>query len=223
MDGSGALFAPFIAALGDAVDTIVVAYPTDVPLDYAGLTAFARERLPRDRPFYLLGESFSGPIAIALAAASPPGLQGLILSCSFARNPVPLLRAARPLISILPVSHHFAPLLHPFMLGLGQSGPVRKVLRAALAAVPPTVVKARMRTVLDVDYTAPLAAIVVPVLYLQASRDRVVSVAALRHIRSIKADVKVVTIDGPHLLLQMAPRDAAGAVLGFIAGLAGKD
>ena len=60
MDGSGTLFALFIAALGDAVDPIVVAYPADIPLDYAGLTDFVRARLPGDRPFYLLGESFSG-------------------------------------------------------------------------------------------------------------------------------------------------------------------
>ena len=89
MDGTGELFADFIAALHDAVVPLVVSYPKGQVLDYEALTEFARASIPFDRPFVLLGESFSGPVAIALAAFRPPGLRGLILCCSFARNPVP--------------------------------------------------------------------------------------------------------------------------------------
>ncbi len=46
MDGSGALFADFIAALGDAVAPVVVSYPPDLPLDYAALAAFS-QRAPK--------------------------------------------------------------------------------------------------------------------------------------------------------------------------------
>ena len=217
MDGGGALFANFIAALGEIISPLVISYPADVTLDYPGLTAFVRERLPHDRPFFLLGESFSGPVAIALAANAPAGLQGLILSCTFARNPVPSLRFARSLISVLPVSHHLAPLLFPFMLGVGAQVSLRRELSDALAAVAPAVVKVRMRAVLDVDYSSSLARVNVPVLYLQALNDRVVSKASLSHIRRIKPKAEVVTIDGPHLLLQAAPVESANAVRAFIA------
>jgi pimeloyl-ACP methyl ester carboxylesterase len=93
MDGTGELFAGFLQAMGDT-PTLVVAYPPGQVLDYEGATNFARARLPLQQPFVLLGESFSGPVAIALAAARPPGLLGLILCCSFARNPAPVFSAS---------------------------------------------------------------------------------------------------------------------------------
>ncbi|MEJ7807867.1 MAG: hypothetical protein WKG03_18345 [Telluria sp.] len=116
MDGTGDLFADFVRALGDAVVSLVVSYPAGEALDYAGLTEFARARLPRDRPFVLLGESFSGPVAIALAASRPPGLMALILSCTFARNPTPVFSVFKHVLGALPVSPAFTNLVAPFML-----------------------------------------------------------------------------------------------------------
>ena len=76
MDGSGSLFVEFIASLGLGVEAIVVSYPTDRPLGYPELETLVRAALPTQRPFVLVGESFSGPIAISLAASSPVGLGG---------------------------------------------------------------------------------------------------------------------------------------------------
>ncbi|UUZ51553.1 alpha/beta hydrolase [Massilia sp. B-10] len=61
-----------------------------------------RSRLPPAEPYFLLGESFSGPVAIALAAERPPMLLGLILSCTFARNPLPISTGAQPARAICP-------------------------------------------------------------------------------------------------------------------------
>jgi pimeloyl-[acyl-carrier protein] methyl ester esterase len=106
MDGTGKLFAGFVAALGDAARPVVVAYPTDSQLDYRQLIDVARTFLPLGEPFVLLGESFSGPIAIALAAERPAGLFALVLCCSFAPNPendrlVPA-SACRHLLALIP-------------------------------------------------------------------------------------------------------------------------
>ena len=59
MDGTGELFAPFIAALGSQFPVTIVRYPETQALDYAGLEAVARALLPVGSPFVLLGESFS--------------------------------------------------------------------------------------------------------------------------------------------------------------------
>ena len=91
LDGTGILFEPLARALGVDLDVRVVRYPSDPTLGYRELESLARAALPTDRPFVILGESFSGPIAIRLAADSPPGLVGLILVVTFARNPYPLL------------------------------------------------------------------------------------------------------------------------------------
>src|SRR5436309_344825 len=91
MHGTGELFAEFTAALGSEHEAIAVSYPQDRPLDYAQLESIVRSRLPADRPFVILGESFSGPIAISIAASAPRGLRGIILCVSFAKNPLPRL------------------------------------------------------------------------------------------------------------------------------------
>jgi len=63
LDGSGDQFAPLIDALGSEVPTLTVRYP-NAPLDYEALQNIVATVLPRDRSYVILGESFSGPIAL---------------------------------------------------------------------------------------------------------------------------------------------------------------
>lgn len=216
MDGSGALFAGFIVALGDGITPLVLPYPPDQVLSYEGLVDFARKQLPDGQPYVLLGESFSGPVAIALAAERPPGLTGLILCCTFARNPVPLFRHCARLISFLPVSSRLSGLAVPFLLGRHATPALRRALRGALDRLQPAVLRARVREVLAVDYAMQLRNVAVPVLYLQAAQDRVVSRASGRYIVSLLPAVNVVALPGPHLLLQAKPAEAASAVRRFL-------
>lgn len=220
MDGSGDLFAGFIAALGAEVDTIVVSYPCAPALGYVGLTEYARTKLPRDRPFVLIGESFSGPVAIALAASKPPGLIALVLCCTFARNPRSLLAPLKPLVGMLPMWSSLTPLIAPFLLGFDAPVVLRKALRGALDKVPPARLRLRLKEVMAVDYTGRAQAISVPVLYLQATRDWIVPASAARLLASLCADWRLVALTGPHLLLQSVPEQAASAITTFAAGLA---
>ena len=222
MDGSGLLFSGFIAALGGDTAPLVLSYPTGQALDYKGLADFARRQLPSGQPYVLLAESFSGPVAIALAARRPPGLIGLVLSCTFARNPVPMLRHCAGLIPFLPVSSRLAGLAAPFLLGRHATPALREELRGALDRLEPAVLRARMRAVLAVDYSSLMQSVAVPVLYLQAAQDRVVSRASARHIVSLLPSAKLVSLRGPHLLLQAQPAAAAGAVRAFMEQLAGQ-
>src|SRR5271163_1797682 len=91
MAGTGIFFEAFAAALQPVFKPIMVAYPDHPSLGYVDLEAFARAALPQNDPYLILGESFGGPIAISIAASNPPGLLGLILCVTFARNPHPLL------------------------------------------------------------------------------------------------------------------------------------
>lgn len=216
MDGSGTLFAAFTAALGKEITPTVISYPADQSLGYACLTEFVRPRLPSDAPFFLLGESFSSPIAIALAAERPPMLAGLILSGGFARNPVPPMRALRHLVRFAPLHGRFSGFASPLLLGWRASAGLRRALRSALDMASASVLRMRMREVLDVDYSERARTIAVPVLYLQADRDQVVFAAPARHLRSLLPEMKVVRLRGPHLLLQTAPVQAAAAVTAFI-------
>src|SRR5581483_8651961 len=91
MDGTGLLFQPWIAAKPDGFDVQVIDYPVDAELGYEDLWPLVRARLPQNRPYFLLAESFSGPLGVMLAAEAPPGLRGLMLCCTFAKNPRPSL------------------------------------------------------------------------------------------------------------------------------------
>src|SRR3979490_2643495 len=97
LDGTGKLFAEFAQHLRPSVDPIIVPYPKDQVLGYDELEALVLASLLSNRLFVLLGESFSGPIAIRIAARAPAGLVAVILCGTFAKNPFPWLWWARPL------------------------------------------------------------------------------------------------------------------------------
>lgn len=216
MDSSGTLFAGFVAALGISTDAVIVSYPADRQLGYLELEQFARAHLPVDHRFVILGESFSGPVAIALAAASPPGLLGLILCCTFARNPVPLLRPLKPFIGLLPVFPRLSRLLSPVLFGGYTSPELRRALNLAITSVPAPILRHRLHAVLSVDEVAALKRVQVPILYLQADADQIVTKAAFALIRSLQPTVELAVLPGPHILLQTNPVGAARVVTRFI-------
>jgi pimeloyl-ACP methyl ester carboxylesterase len=219
MDGTASLFSEFSTALGAEFEVIPVSYPSDVPLGYRELEQVARAALPEDKPFVLLGESFSGPIAIAIAASSPPGLLGLVLCCSFARNPLPLVATLRSFIKLLPVRVVPPSLLGFFLLGRFSSPSLAARFRQALSGVTPQALKARALAVLSVDVSQELREVSVPVLYLRASEDRVVPSSSVAHVVSVKPTAEVVELVAPHFLLQAIPAAAAEVVSMFVTRL----
>ena len=169
MDGTGIGLTDFVAALAPELEAIVVTYPDDRPMDYAGHEVVARARLPVDRPFVLLGESYSGPIAISIAASAPPGLIGLVLCCSFARNPRQALSWLRRLVPFVP-THIPAALPCSFLLGRFSTPRLENAIAQVLAQIAPDAFRARLTSIIDVDVTARLADVRVPVLYLRDPR-----------------------------------------------------
>ncbi len=217
MDGTGDLFPPLVAALErESLTTRVVRYPTVDPLDYDALGALVRDVLPTEAPFVLLGESFSGPIAISLAARHPAGLRGLVLCGTFARNPRPGLAVLRPLLGMLPLGRPPIGLLCRLLFGRHATPALRAELARILAGISPAVSRTRLRAVLDVDVSARLAAIDVPALLLRARHDRVVPRAAGDLLARRLPRARVVELEGPHMLLQTAPDEAARILADFV-------
>ena len=88
LDGTGRFFARLQRCLDDRIDVEVVRYPGDRPLGYRELANYVRAHIGA-QPVVLLGESFSGPIAIRLAAELPQHVKGLILAATFITSPWP--------------------------------------------------------------------------------------------------------------------------------------
>jgi pimeloyl-[acyl-carrier protein] methyl ester esterase len=216
MDGTGELFAPFVSALGGEFDVRIVRYPGDHCGGYDELEAIARAAIPEDRPYVLLGESFSGPIAISIAASAPGRIRGLVLCCTFARNPRPGLASIRALLGAIP--------LKALPAGWLVGPPMRSAFNAALAKVTTAALRARLRAVLSVDVRDRLADCPVPVLYLQAQRDFLVPRHAGHFIQEARASTtRIVAFDTSHFLLQSTPVEAAREVLAFCRHVATDD
>lgn len=213
MDGTGELFAPLIEAL--QATARVIRYPTAERLDYPALEAFVRQNLPVEEPYVLLGESFSGPIAISIAARPPRDLRGVILCCTFASNPHPLLRGATPLLGLLPAKPPLR-LLETLLCGHFATPVLREALSRTLKQVSPEVLRSRMATVLRSNRPADLQAIRLPVLYLRAREDRVVPPSAGSRILAAVPHARLVELVAPHFLLQTVPEEAAAAIEAFI-------
>ena len=217
MDGTGKLFESFVTALAGQLETRVVRYPTGKSLDYQELEQVVRASIPSHGSVILLGESFSGPIAVSLAASLGDRVAGLVLCCSFVRNPLPALSRLRGLIDAMPVSRIPVGALSYFLLGRFSSGALRAALAASLADVASEVMRARMRAVLTVDVSDKLRQIHVPLLYLQAVHDRVMPRAAGELVMRLAPHAQLVKFDAPHFLLQAVPHEAAGVVTNFAA------
>jgi pimeloyl-ACP methyl ester carboxylesterase len=220
MDGTGLLFGPLAAALREVCPVTIVAYSHDTASQtYAGLQTQAERALPPDGPLVLLGESFSGPIAMALAAKHPGRVVGLVLCCSFLRNPRPGLRWLRALASI-PAPLPPGPVLSAMLLGRFATPGLRDLLNKALSGVPTAALRARLRAVLDIDVEMQARSLAMPVLYLQASRDHLVPAGAAAVVQQCCPQTVVHSLDAPHCLLQAVPETAAAALSAFIQGLA---
>ena len=219
LDGTGRLFSPLVQALSPGHPAQVVAYPADEPMGYDDLQQWVRQVLPAEEPFALLAESFSGPIAMAIAASPPAGLRGLVLCATFARNPIPALAGFRWMIPFLPVRAAPSRLLAWILLGRMSSAAWRSAISSTLASVSARAIRCRLAAVLSVDATAALASARVPALYLRASHDRVVPLSATKLISETLPSTQVVSIDGPHFLLQANPTAAGRAIGEFLASI----
>lgn len=176
MDGTGELFAPLLGALPPDRAS-VVAYPRDVVLSYDELVAFVVQRLPVEEPFVLVAESFSGPIAVRVAAQHPAGLRGVVLCANFVVGPLPfsraLVHAVRPFK--IGASSLQASVLTWRLLGSAGS-PLRGPLMEAVASVEPEVMAARVE-VEDVD---------APHLVLQVAPERCAAILS-RFVASVES------------------------------------
>lgn len=216
MDGTGVLFEPFIAALGNALSVAVVSYPTSGDSQtYAYLRDLAAVALPPEGPLVLLGESFSGPIAISLAAANPKRVVGVVLCCTFVRNPRPGLRWLSGLAST-PAPLPPSAILNAMLFGRFATPRLIRMLRDALTKVQPAVLRARLRAVVSVDVRTQARALEVPVLYLKGTRDRLVPPSAMVEAQHHCRNMTVRLFDAPHCLLQVAPEKAAATVADFV-------
>jgi pimeloyl-ACP methyl ester carboxylesterase len=219
MDGTGELFAPFLAVAPAGFEVQIVRYPSDEPLGYAALVERVWTGLPSGgERFALVAESFSGPIALEIAARAPEGLFGVVLVASFAENPYP--RLARVVEPFARASTFDLPMplvaVRHLMLGEDSTPEIAKSVREVIRGVDPEVLATRAREVLVVDAKKALAKVQVPTLFLGGAEDRLLPPTLADDLAKVLPSIERVTIAGPHLLLQRSPKAAADVIGEFL-------
>lgn len=212
LDGTGKLFEPLLQILGDRWPHQVMRYPANPGWGYAELLTWVQEHIPNDQPLFILAESFSGPLAIELAARRPQQVRGLVLCCTFAANPRPGLNWAAGLLPWLPmVTWPTGPMLR-LLMGPYGTAVARRQMVEVVSGLPTDLVRARLAAVMAADVRPVLPSLRQPVWVLQAEADALVPSAATQELSDGLPQAQRVRLAGPHALLQACP-DAAAAVL----------
>lgn len=220
LDGSGRLFAPLLAAGPRGLAPRVIPLPADAPRSYEQYLETLRRALPRRGAWALLAESFSGPLAVRLAAERPRGLVALVLVATFLHRPLqPWLAPLAPLVGQAMFTF---PLLPPairlLLAGGGAPDAVVRAIQEATGAVPAAVLARRAREALAVDVRQALAGTDLPLLYLGPTGDRLIRTDVADEVLAARPDAEVALLDGPHAILQVRPQACLALLEPFLAG-----
>jgi pimeloyl-[acyl-carrier protein] methyl ester esterase len=221
LDGTGELFVDFVAALPESCTATTVAYPTDRFLPYTDLRPFVSAAVPQSERFVLVAESFSTPLAVWYAGANPRNLAAVVICAGFVGSPLhgwsgTVKALAKPRLFRLKPPRS---ILEYFLLGQNAPLDLLQKLRNALNEVSPHVLSGRVREVLDCDARDDLRRTTVPLLYLEATYDRLLSSSCKEEFYRLRPDTLFRSVPAPHLLLQREPQKAAAIMMAFIGGL----
>jgi pimeloyl-ACP methyl ester carboxylesterase len=217
LDGTGKLFDPLILNLPAWIKPIVVSYPQDKPYGYQELKAIVSGSLPVNDDFVILGESFSGPLAVMAAAGKPKGLRGLILCASFVKKPFKLIPSWARLFSVGPIFQLWpASIKLRAMLRRGRYGELVENALDVIKTVRPNVIAERVKAIMTVDAEQDFVRVDVPILYLSSRKDHLIKKHNVAGMKTIKPNLTVVEIDTQHFLLQLEPKKSAGQIERFM-------
>jgi len=211
MDGTGELLRTLADQLSVHRPVQLIGYPVDRALTYEQLVPYVRARVPPDR-FVILGESFSGPIAIEIAATDPR-IAGLVLASSFARHPLPTQIA--PFARLLDLRWIPTSIVVAALMGSAATPKLRVHLRQVLATLPREIIRTRAQEVLRVDKRSRLHEIKCPVLCLHGRSDRLVSKRRVDEIVGALADCQLRWLNSSHMLLATHAEAAASIIEDF--------
>ena len=218
LNGTSGLFQPLIDCAPDAYDVLTITYPTHEKQSYSELTCHVLEKLcDLTNPYILLGESFSGPLALMVSQSSPEGLVGVVLVASFIE--APNLKAGR----FLPWTIGFTLAKPLYSIRSALSRPDNKgfiqAISRELERVSPNVLADRIQSIFSVEAHTALKECPVPIMYFRGKKDFIVPEKNLKNIVHIRPDISIAYFETQHFLLQSMPEKAWQEIDHFIEGL----
>jgi pimeloyl-ACP methyl ester carboxylesterase len=212
LDGTGELFERVAPFLEEYLTVKIVRYPLDPTLGYAGYTELVRREIGR-RQVFLLGESFSGPVAVRVAKQLGQQIKGVVLAATFVKNPWPGW-FIRWTAHVDPTTT--APKIRNSML-MGSFGDAELTTKVdeIVRTLPRPVRAARLKAMAEVDVRSDFAALRCPILVLHGRGDWLVPKKSMQKAIIMKGRARMVVIPGAHMLLQTQPEACADEIVSF--------
>lgn len=212
MDGSGELFDWLIPFLEDNFEIHNICYPKDIDQSYDNLTCWLYEII-KDEEVFVLGESFSGPIAITLAAKSNSKIKGLILVSSFANPPIsPIMLRLVSLINFEYIPFFMKKLA---LLGFKRIFGTKEKFKLVMHQVAPELISSRIMEVANCSKYLAQTKIDLPLLILEPEIDLFSNSQSIIQRCVSKRNLVYKSVKSPHMLLQTNPEFAANEIIAF--------
>ncbi len=218
LDGSGKFFEPFLEYYGRA-HAEVIPLPQSGPQDYAALTEYVSQRLPRNKDYVLLGESFGGAIAANLALSSLARLKGVVFVAAFLSPPAwwaTMLGLVLPLEATIPTPLGRM-ILRVLLAGPQASAETMRWVQSVVGATPAGIIKARIRAIRAMP--PPRGKTAIPALYLGATGDNLIAAGKFAEFSRHFSDLKLLKLEAPHLILPARAEDCAKTIKQMFPGL----
>ena len=213
LDGTGELFAPFMAALTRHPHRIVP-LPATGDQRHAALAARLRDGLPCE-PFVLVAESFSGPIGAALARDPPSAMRGIAFVATFLSPPPGAglggLLPVKPL-ALWPGARSAS---RAVLLGPRADPEVAALFERVLRGLDARLVRERLAAIAALRARPGGPAVDLPALYLRATADWLVRGRHADEFGRSFPRLRVEAVRGPHFLLQARPVPCAALIEAF--------
>jgi sigma-B regulation protein RsbQ len=215
-DGTGMLFEPFLQALPSGIVPVVVIYPRERICSANELLEIVLSNLPQNEPYVLLAESFSGPIAMKVSTMHKIPPVALILCASFATRPVSYISIMLARFWCALIGCHLPRwLVRRYLLGNATSDIVSLFYRA-ISNVSTSVLTSRFTVLLEFGKEYAPKHLKSPLLYLQATKDRLVGTHNATLLQQSYPHMSVEKIESPHLILQVQPKASIRTILDFL-------
>lgn len=155
----------------------------------------------------LIGESFSGPLVVKLAARYPHIVSRVILVASFVTPPTPLLARFLPWSWLMKFPMSESTVEH-WMLGKGHDKAFVNHVRQQVDSAPARTMAGRMRQIIHINATDDLQKLKCPLLYLRATNDRIVPTKCGDRVKELYSECELTSLPGTHLILQTHATEA---------------
>jgi len=221
LHGTEELYQSLRDRLPEGVVAEFVNLPSKGKQDYQTLADHLDRELPKTSngsKRLFIAESFSGPLAIRLAAMRREEIAGIVLAACFCEaplNPGIALLPLRPLFMVKPPRKA----LRHFLIGNDAGEAEVAGFQEVVQSIPSATLSKRIRTILELTEDDNPDVPNIPILILQANNDNLVPWEAQSKLEANYPEATIHWIESPHLIFQRCPGECIQHIVDFAEGI----